>query len=966
MALSLGKLVVPVSANTSKFHRRMRAAMRDTVHLSRHTDRLNKKMSKGAAAASALSLSYNALATSIQVVSMATVAATAALGYVGVAAADAFLEFETALAEVENISGATTRELAALEKQAVEMSKRVGSGAKDLLEGQKFLSMAGLSASEVLRSMESSAKLSKIAFMDFGTTADLVSNIVTAFEADISELDHIVEVMANTITSSNTDMRQMGDAMKYIGPLASAANHDIEEVAASIGLLGNAGLQGEMGGTALRNVLTRLMNPTGKSKKLIEELGIEVYDTSGEMHSMVDILKQFEEAGLHSADAMAIFAQRAGPAFQALLSQGSEKLHALTEANRESTVATEMYLNILDTGAVRIQNFIGVLEDYKRTIGDELSTALLVSIREFTDWEDSLVESHTSVKLATQDFILASLDGVKAFIEGWKEARKPLIVFGKIANTIFQSTQVTAGVLVATVAQAVKVFWKLVEALQRADIFLQNALGNIEYANKLQGMLARARQEIEKTNKIMLSAGNLVDDSANSITDSWSGINDEFRESDKVLDGLISKVSDFQGLVGDELAKNNMTVDPGMSMLPADYVWPEDRKKGRATPDRIDLSKPGKGTAESAKAVADHTGLWLSNLEKTQPMLAANERYVRAVAEIEAANLNTMQKEQALAGVRQDLEERLLEIRQTRRDKVEEEIALRQKARRETLAGMVAEIEKWSELNDKAREHQELQKSQIMGGLGNQFAAGLSSDILQEDVAQKNMQAELEYLEQINDQAAIKNKLAAEHNEKLAAQIDAFGQLAVAVQDSTNAYMEMADAVRNAETPTARLIAQQQMQIGLMQQAQSTGGAMFKAMGMGSKEAAIAQAILNGILAATALGMGLLGHPNGFAAALAFGAGAIGKVAGVIAGGGGRATNARNPQDTVADNKASADRQKDIMAALKEAGLFNPDFGPRTINLFGNDPVAFSTENRSTLRERQARLDAENGRRGRF
>jgi len=38
-----------------------------------------------------------------------------------------------------------------------------------------------------------------------------------------------------------------------------------------------------MAGTALRNAITRLLNPSKKSAKIIKELGIEVKDSTGNM-----------------------------------------------------------------------------------------------------------------------------------------------------------------------------------------------------------------------------------------------------------------------------------------------------------------------------------------------------------------------------------------------------------------------------------------------------------------------------------------------------------------------------------------------------------------------------------------------------------------------------------------------------------------------------------------------------------
>jgi hypothetical protein len=128
-------------------------------------------------------------------------------------------------------------------------------------------------------------------------------------------------------------------------------------------------------------------------------------------------------------------------------------------------------------------------------------------------------------------------------------------------------------------------------------------------------------------------------------------------------------------------------------------------------------------------------------------------------------------------------------------------------------------------------------------------------------------------------------------------------------------------------------------------------------MGMSAENAAISQAILNTALAATALGMGNIGS------AIAFAGGAIGAIGSLLAKSSAKKTYQR-PTTTAANNNASADRKGDIVEALKEAGLFQPEFGTRTMNFFGNDPVAF--QERDTVAERKARKHIINAERSRF
>ena len=58
----------------------------------------------------------------------------------------------------------------------------------------------------------------------------------------------------------------------------------------ALGILANNGIKGAEGGTHLRNVILSLQNPTDKATSLMKSLGVEVYDSQGNMRSLNDIL----------------------------------------------------------------------------------------------------------------------------------------------------------------------------------------------------------------------------------------------------------------------------------------------------------------------------------------------------------------------------------------------------------------------------------------------------------------------------------------------------------------------------------------------------------------------------------------------------------------------------------------------------------------------------------------------------
>src|SRR5690625_3595065 len=231
--------------------------------------------------------------------------------------------FEASMNRVAAISGATGSQLQQMTELARELGATTQFSASQAADAMSFLSMAGFDVNQTMTAMPAVLNLAAAAQLDMAQSADIASNIMAGFNMDASELSGAVDVLAKSFTSSNTDLSQLGEAMKMVGPVASGFGVQFEETAAAVGFLSDAGMQASMAGTGLRRILTTLSREADK-------LGVEVYDSSGRMRSLADIMTDLERTGLSSARAMEIFGDRGGPAMQVLLSRGSDALREMT------------------------------------------------------------------------------------------------------------------------------------------------------------------------------------------------------------------------------------------------------------------------------------------------------------------------------------------------------------------------------------------------------------------------------------------------------------------------------------------------------------------------------------------------------------------------------------------------------------------------------------------------------------
>ena len=188
-----------------------------------------------------------------------------------------------------------------MERIARDIGVETKFTAVEVAEMVKFLAMAGLDINAIRNSARPIADIALIGDSDLGQTADVMTNIMTAYGIGSYKMRNTADVMTRTFTMSNTTLMEMAESLKYAAPLLSLNNVPFETAAAMIGVLGDAGVKGSQAGTTIRTIMNNLMNPTKKQGAEWERLGIQTRDKSGNLRPLNEIfgeLNAAREAGL--------------------------------------------------------------------------------------------------------------------------------------------------------------------------------------------------------------------------------------------------------------------------------------------------------------------------------------------------------------------------------------------------------------------------------------------------------------------------------------------------------------------------------------------------------------------------------------------------------------------------------------------------------------------------------------------
>ena len=217
---------------------------------------------------------------------------------------DIGMNFESGMSKVQAISGASGEDLAALTDKAKEMGAKTKFSATESAEAMQYMAMAGWKTGDMLNGIEGIMNLAAASGEDLATTSDIVTDALTAFGLSAQDSTHFADVLAQASSNANTNVGMMGETFKYVAPVAGAMGYSAEDVATAVGLMANSGIKASQAGTSLRTILTRMAKPTKEVQTAMDQLGVSVIDSDGNMKSLHEIMDDLRSgfSGLSEAE----------------------------------------------------------------------------------------------------------------------------------------------------------------------------------------------------------------------------------------------------------------------------------------------------------------------------------------------------------------------------------------------------------------------------------------------------------------------------------------------------------------------------------------------------------------------------------------------------------------------------------------------------------------------------------------
>ena len=198
-----------------------------------------------------------------------------------------------------------TRNLALMQKDASKYSKEYGISQSEIADQYTNLIKRGYASKSALGAMKDELEATRATGDEFSDVVDSASQALDAFglrtsdTAQMAKNTHrVLNAMAYSADLTATSFKDLSTGMAYVSAPAKQAGWDIEQTAASLGMLSNAGVEGSQAGTGLRKVIVSLTKPTKGAAAALKEAGLSIkdfQDKSGQLKPVDEIFKSINQ-----------------------------------------------------------------------------------------------------------------------------------------------------------------------------------------------------------------------------------------------------------------------------------------------------------------------------------------------------------------------------------------------------------------------------------------------------------------------------------------------------------------------------------------------------------------------------------------------------------------------------------------------------------------------------------------------
>ncbi|WP_373454421.1 phage tail tape measure protein [Rhodococcus sp. 05-2255-3B1] len=208
-------------------------------------------------------------------------------------------DYTTTMNTLQAVTRATESQMSAAGDRAKALGNDIslpGTSASDAAAAMTELAKGGFSVQQSMDAAKGTLQLAAAAQIDAASAATIQSQALQSFGLNADYAATVSDVLANSANASSAEITDVAMGLAQSGAVANQFGMSIEDTAATLGVLANAGIQGSDAGTLLKSTLLALTDQSNPAQGAIEDLGLTVYNAQGQFVGMSELFRQLDEA----------------------------------------------------------------------------------------------------------------------------------------------------------------------------------------------------------------------------------------------------------------------------------------------------------------------------------------------------------------------------------------------------------------------------------------------------------------------------------------------------------------------------------------------------------------------------------------------------------------------------------------------------------------------------------------------
>ena len=173
------------------------------------------------------------------------------------------MDFEKAMSELVATMGisATAKDYEVLANRAKELGIETKFTATEAVNALQLLAQAGYDTSQQLQAVPEVLALATSGGMELAKATEICKTSMSALGLGASGLKSFSDKIAVTAQKTKGNVESLGEGFTAVGGTVKILSGGLTETATALGILSDAGVEGEAGGSSLREMILTLANP---------------------------------------------------------------------------------------------------------------------------------------------------------------------------------------------------------------------------------------------------------------------------------------------------------------------------------------------------------------------------------------------------------------------------------------------------------------------------------------------------------------------------------------------------------------------------------------------------------------------------------------------------------------------------------------------------------------------------------